>query len=174
LWRLTKVRFGRNSAIFSTDLVLSPEQRLRLFGLFSSWAEEAGSNGTGSKWLRLFSVVCGSCRPSFLQFWPKSALANAWWIGIGQPGCGKLPTHPAWAFPPCSIMPDYRMRRQHLRLSAAVGTETGRVDLGGCPPRPPTDPDVPVKGIRLVTLWRCPSHDPLPCGDTLGGSMPSA
>jgi hypothetical protein len=28
-------------------------------------------------------------------------------------------------------------------------------------------PDVPVKGIRLVTLWRCPSHDPSPCGDTL-------
>jgi hypothetical protein len=43
----------------------------------------------------------------------------------------------------------------------------GRVDLGGRPPRPPTDPDVPVKGIRLVTLWRCPSHDPAPCGDTL-------
>jgi hypothetical protein len=43
----------------------------------------------------------------------------------------------------------------------------GRVDLGGHPPRPPTEPDVPVKGIRLVTLWRCPSHDPSPCGDTL-------
>ncbi len=42
----------------------------------------------------------------------------------------------------------------------------GRVDLGGRPPRPPTEPDVPVKGIRLVTLWRCPSHDPLPYGDT--------
>ena len=43
----------------------------------------------------------------------------------------------------------------------------GRVDLGGCPPRPPTDPDVHVKCIRLVTLWRCPSHDPAACGDTL-------
>src|SRR5271156_602434 len=43
----------------------------------------------------------------------------------------------------------------------------GRVDLGGRPPRPPTDPDVPVKGIRLVTLWRCPSHDPSAYGDTL-------
>ena len=45
----------------------------------------------------------------------------------------------------------------------------GRVDLGGCPPRPPTDPDVPVKGIRFVTLWnRCPSHDPGRLrGDTL-------
>ena len=42
-----------------------------------------------------------------------------------------------------------------------------RVDLGGCPPRSPTDPDVPVKGIRLVTLWRCPSHDPAAYGDTL-------
>ena len=54
------------------------------------------------------------------------------------------------------------------------GAQLGRVDLGGRPPRPPTEPDVPVKGIRLVTLWRCPSHDPLPCGNTLGGSMPSA
>ena len=44
---------------------------------------------------------------------------------------------------------------------------TDRVDLGGCPPRSPTDPDVPVKGIRLVTLWRCPSHDPAAYGDTL-------
>jgi hypothetical protein len=42
----------------------------------------------------------------------------------------------------------------------------GRVDLGGRPPRSPTDPDVPVKGIRLVTLWRCPSHDPSACGHT--------
>ena len=38
---------------------------------------------------------------------------------------------------------------------------------GGCPPRPPTEPDVPVKGIRLVTLWRCPSHVPSPYQDTL-------
>ena len=43
----------------------------------------------------------------------------------------------------------------------------GRVDLGGRPPRPPTEPDVHVKCIRLVTLWRCPSHDPAACGDTL-------
>src|SRR5271155_1159135 len=43
----------------------------------------------------------------------------------------------------------------------------GRVDLGGRPPRSPTDPDVPVKGIRLVTLWRCPSRDPSACGNTL-------
>src|SRR5271170_7683902 len=43
----------------------------------------------------------------------------------------------------------------------------GRVDLGGRPPRPPTDPDVPVKGIRLVTLWRCPSHEPSAYGNTL-------
>ena len=50
----------------------------------------------------------------------------------------------------------------------------GRVDLGGRPPRSPTDPGVHVKCTRLVTLWRCPSHDPLACGDTLGGSMPSA
>jgi hypothetical protein len=28
-------------------------------------------------------------------------------------------------------------------------------------------PDVPVKGIRLVTLWRCPSHDPTSYGYTL-------
>jgi hypothetical protein len=28
-------------------------------------------------------------------------------------------------------------------------------------------PDVPIKGIRLVTLWRCPSHDPSAYGDTL-------
>ena len=61
-----------------------------------------------------------------------------------------------------------------LRTKLGLGGFAGRVDLGGCPPRPPTDPDVPVKGIRFVTLWRCPSHDPLPCGDTLGGSMPSA
>ena len=40
-------------------------------------------------------------------------------------------------------------------------------DLGGCPPRPPTEPDVPVKGIRLVTLWCCPSHVPSPYQDTL-------
>ena len=26
---------------------------------------------------------------------------------------------------------------------------------------------MPVKGIRLVTLWRCPSHDPSAYGDTL-------
>ena len=50
----------------------------------------------------------------------------------------------------------------------------GRVDLGGRPLRSPIEPDVPVKGIRLVTLWACPSHDPSPRGDTLGGSMPSA
>ena len=34
-----------------------------------------------------------------------------------------------------------------------MGNPGGSVDLGGRPPRPPTDPDVPVKGIRLVTLW---------------------
>ena len=45
--------------------------------------------------------------------------------------------------------------------------KSGRVDLGGCPPRPPTEPDVPVKGIRLVTLWRCPSHVPSLYQDTL-------
>jgi hypothetical protein len=50
----------------------------------------------------------------------------------------------------------------------------GRVDLDGRPPRSPTEPDVHVKCIRLVTLWRCPSHGPLACGDTLGGAMPSA
>ena len=36
----------------------------------------------------------------------------------------------------------------------------GRVDLGGHPPRSPTDPGVHVKCTRFVTLWnRCPSHD---------------
>jgi hypothetical protein len=36
----------------------------------------------------------------------------------------------------------------------------GRVDLGGPPPRSPTDPGVHVKCTRFVTLWnRCPSHD---------------
>ena len=36
----------------------------------------------------------------------------------------------------------------------------GRVDLGGRPPRSPTDPGVHVKCTRFVTLWnRCPSHD---------------
>jgi len=36
----------------------------------------------------------------------------------------------------------------------------GRVDLGGCSPRSPTDPGVHVKCTRFVTLWnRCPSHD---------------
>ena len=33
------------------------------------------------------------------------------------------------------------------------GTETGRVDLGGRPPRPPTDPDVRVKRIWLFISW---------------------
>ncbi len=28
---------------------------------------------------------------------------------------------------------------------ACLEMETGRVHLGGCPPKPPTDPDVPVK-----------------------------
>ena len=37
---------------------------------------------------------------------------------------------------------------------------SGRVDLGGRPPRSPTDPGVHVKCTRFVTLWnRCPSHD---------------
>ena len=41
-----------------------------------------------------------------------------------------------------------------------AGTETGRVDLGGRPPRSPTDPGVHVNCTRFVTLWnRCPSHD---------------
>jgi hypothetical protein len=36
----------------------------------------------------------------------------------------------------------------------------GRVTQGGCPPRVPTEPDLHVKCIRLVTLGnRCPSHD---------------
>jgi hypothetical protein len=60
------------------------------------------------------------------------------------------------------------------RTRVGARFQARRPTLGGRPPRPPTEPDVPVKGIRLVTLWRCPSHDPLPCGDTLGGSMPSA
>ena len=29
-----------------------------------------------------------------------------------------------------------------------------RVGPGGCPPGPPTDPDVPDSGIRLLGLWR--------------------
>jgi hypothetical protein len=33
-----------------------------------------------------------------------------------------------------------------------LGNETGRVDLGGHPPRSPTDPDVRVKRIRLFIL----------------------
>ncbi len=32
--------------------------------------------------------------------------------------------------------------------------ETGRVDLGGLPPRPPTDPDVRVKRIWVFILLR--------------------
>ena len=28
-------------------------------------------------------------------------------------------------------------------------------------------PDIPAKRIRLVTLWRCPSHDRAAGGDTL-------
>jgi len=41
-----------------------------------------------------------------------------------------------------------------------LGSPLGRVDLGGCPPRSPTDPGVHVKCTRFVTLWnRCPSHD---------------
>jgi hypothetical protein len=51
---------------------------------------------------------------------------------------------------------------------------TGRVDLGGRLPRPRTDPGVHVKCTQLVTLWRCPSHGPLACGDTVAGSMSSA
>ena len=56
-----------------------------------------------------------------------------------------------------------------MAIPTRQGQSPGRVDLGGRPPRPPTDPDVPVKGIRLVTLWnRCPSHDPGRLrGDTL-------
>ena len=54
-----------------------------------------------------------------------------------------------------------------LGASQCQGGFAGRVDLGGRPPRSPTDPDVHVKCIRLVTLWRCPSHDPSACGDTL-------
>ena len=53
------------------------------------------------------------------------------------------------------------------RRDRVGGKRDSRVDLGGCPPRPPTEPDVPVKGIRLVTLWRCPSHVPSPYQDTL-------
>jgi len=47
---------------------------------------------------------------------------------------------------------DYEVRREQRAM--------GRVDLGGRPPRPPTDPGVHVKCTRFVTLWnRCPSHD---------------
>ena len=66
------------------------------------------------------------------------------------------------------------LRKKIVRGRCCVGVSIpliptsswGRVDLGGRPPRPPTNPDVPVKGIRLVTLWRCPSHDPTASGDT--------
>jgi transposase len=53
-----------------------------------------------------------------------------------------------------------RQRRFALPTAAAARRGMGRVDLGGRPPRSPTDPDVHVKCIRFVTLWnRCPSHD---------------
>ena len=69
-----------------------------------------------------------------------------------------------------------RPRAAHARVTRKrTGSKlTGRVDLGGLPPRSPTDPDVHAKGIRLVAWWRCRSHVPLACGDTLGGPMPSA
>jgi hypothetical protein len=54
-----------------------------------------------------------------------------------------------------------------LTLIAHQIAHKRRVELGGHPTRPTTDPALPVKGIRLVTLWRCPFHDPSACGDTL-------
>ena len=60
-----------------------------------------------------------------------------------------------------------RLSRFITLVSFCSRCNRGRVDLGGRPPRSPTDPDVHVKCIRLVTLWRCPSHDPAAGGDTL-------
>ena len=51
-----------------------------------------------------------------------------------------------------------------------------RVGLGGCPPRPPTDPDSRVEDASGSSRRRfaVPHTIPPPYGDTLGGPMPSA
>jgi hypothetical protein len=90
-----------------------------------------------------------------------------------------------WALSLCSRSPckraDKKYRRgRGLRLfrlgrrpvrgplpSMGSDPSMGRLDLDGRPLRSPTEPDVPVKGIRLVTIWRCPSHHPATGGDTL-------
>jgi hypothetical protein len=96
------------------------------------------------------------------------------WLVFGPAGAGFPPRRAPRANGTAPNLTAIIGGSTRLLLSQLEARELGRVDLGGLPPRPPTDPDVPVKGIRLVTLWRCPSHDPLPCGNTLGGSMPSA
>ncbi len=47
------------------------------------------------------------------------------------------------------IVPVYDVGRTDDGLCYVQGVSRGRVDLGGCPPRPPTDPDVRVKRIWL-------------------------
>ena len=50
---------------------------------------------------------------------------------------------------------DYVAAGKSLGAETGTGAETGRVDLGGRPPRSPTDPDLRVKCIPLVSLWAC-------------------
>ncbi len=90
----------------------------------------------------------------FIWMAPLSNLLLFTGIGLFLALATKFwPGHGSWLFSrlACSV----------AILPVLIVMSRGRVDLGGCPPRPLTEPDVPVKGIRLVTLWRCPSHDPL-------------
>jgi hypothetical protein len=51
---------------------------------------------------------------------------------------------------------DFKLRQVSCCFFFVIQIQV-RVDLGGRPFGSTTDPDVPVKGIRLVTLWHCPS-----------------
>src|SRR5262245_56990987 len=60
-------------------------------------------------------------------------------VVVRRPACAKLPTYAGWAFPFCRMMPDYRARSHHLRLTAREGNSHGRnhrsvrrLDLFGC------------------------------------------
>jgi hypothetical protein len=80
------------------------------------------------------------------------------WLVFGPAGAGFPPRRAPRANGTAPNLTAIIGGSTRLLLSQLEARELGRVDLGGLPPRPPTDPDVRVKRIWLVTLWRCPSH----------------